>query len=173
MVGDGDELALRERGADGASSVGDDEVVAHFATVANGDPTGVPQAEFCWARLRELETARGFISASGQKLDLNMPIPPITPDPPKKMMVQKVQETVERLKKMYNSLPKCSAFVVYSGTGDPRRWRRMEDVQKRFKEEYKVKKWDELSVRWTDTEDQALRREYAVARAGVGFMVVK
>jgi RNA exonuclease 1 len=152
----------------------DDEVVKHFSTVANGDElAGISKVDFCWARLRELETARGFIPPSGQKQDLSVPIPPIAPDPPKKVLAQKVEETVKRLREMYDSLPKCSAFVVYSGTGDPRRWRRLEEVQKRFKEEYKVKKWDELSVKWTDTEDQALRKEFAVARGGVGFIVVK
>lgn len=152
----------------------DDEVVDQLATVVNGDElAGIPRCDFIWGRLRSLEAARGFLPKSGEKQDLDIPIPPIHQDPPKKELAAKVEETVARIRKVYESLPKCSALVVYSGTGDPRRWRRMEEVQKRFKEEYKVKKWDELSVQWTDTEEQKLREEFKEARRGVGFMVVK
>jgi RNA exonuclease 1 len=48
----------------------------------------------------------------------------------------------------------------------------MQELQKRFKEEYKVKKWDELSVRWTDVEERKLRAACDVARRGVGFITV-
>jgi RNA exonuclease 1 len=46
-------------------------------------------------------------------------------------------------------------------------------MQSTFKREYKVKKWDQLSVKWTDTEEQALRRAVAGAREGVAFVGVK
>jgi RNA exonuclease 1 len=49
----------------------------------------------------------------------------------------------------------------------------MNELQKRFKEEYKVRKWDQLSVQWTDAEEQKLRASLQTARSGVGFMVVK
>jgi RNA exonuclease 1 len=46
-------------------------------------------------------------------------------------------------------------------------------MQAQFKREYQIKKWDQLSVQWTDTEKQALKRALAVARDGVGFIAVK
>jgi RNA exonuclease 1 len=46
-------------------------------------------------------------------------------------------------------------------------------MQQQHKREYRIKKWDELSVKWTDTENQQLRKAVTVARAGVGFMTVK
>jgi RNA exonuclease 1 len=49
----------------------------------------------------------------------------------------------------------------------------MQDLQRRFKQEYKVKKWDQLSVKWTDVEDQKLRKACDKARKGVGFIAVK
>ncbi|KAL0257255.1 hypothetical protein SLS55_008065 [Diplodia seriata] len=84
-----------------------------------------------------------------------------------------VQKTAQRLKEMYDELPPCTAFMVYSGSGDPREVTRLQEMKKQFHKEYKVKKWDEISVKWTDTEDQALRQACKRAREGVGFVVVK
>ncbi|OJD30940.1 exonuclease [Diplodia corticola] len=84
-----------------------------------------------------------------------------------------VRKTTQRLKEMYDSLPPCTAFVVYSGSGDPREVTRLQELKKQYYREFKVKNWDENSVKWTDTEDQALRRACIRAREGVGFVVVK
>jgi RNA exonuclease 1 len=52
---------------------------------------------------------------------------------------------------------------------------RLQAVQARFRKEYNTpgSKWDELSVQWTDKEDQALRRAVRAARSGIGFIGVK
>ena len=50
---------------------------------------------------------------------------------------------------------------------------RLQAMQQQFKREYKTKKWDELSVKWTDTEEQELKQAAKDARAGIGFMSVK
>lgn len=50
---------------------------------------------------------------------------------------------------------------------------RLQAMQTQFKKEYKVKKWDQLSVKWTDTEEQALKKAVREARNGVAFMGVK
>jgi RNA exonuclease 1 len=70
-------------------------------------------------------------------------------------------------------LPPCTAFIIYSGSGDPREMSRLQTMQATFKREYKIKKWDELSVKWTDVEEQALKKAAKVARDGVGFVGVK
>jgi RNA exonuclease 1 len=78
-----------------------------------------------------------------------------------------------RVKAIYDSLPPCTAFIVYSGSGDPREMSRLQQVQQTFKREFKVKKWDQLSVKWTDVEEQELKRAARRARNGVGFVCVK
>ncbi|TVY82208.1 putative exonuclease, partial [Lachnellula suecica] len=82
-------------------------------------------------------------------------------------------DLTNRIHKIYDALPPCTAFIVYSGSGDPREMNRLQAMQMQFKREYKVKKWDELSVKWTDTEEQALKRAARIARDGIGFMTVK
>ena len=50
---------------------------------------------------------------------------------------------------------------------------RLQEQHRQFKKEFKVKKWSELSVKWTDDEQQALRREADKARRGMGLVCVK
>lgn len=73
---------------------------------------------------------------------------------------------------VYHSLPPCTAFIVYSGSGDPREMSRYQSMQQQFKREYKVRKWDDLTVKWTDDEEQALKRSVSVARNGIGFITI-
>ena len=80
---------------------------------------------------------------------------------------------ISRLKRIHDSLPPCTAFIVYSGSGDPREMSKLQAMQTQFKKEYKIKKWDQLSVKWTDTEEQALKRAVREARNGIAFMSVK
>ncbi|KAH8674528.1 hypothetical protein BGZ60DRAFT_372609 [Tricladium varicosporioides] len=79
-----------------------------------------------------------------------------------------------RLHSIYNRLPPCTALILYSGSGDPREMSRLQAMQQQFKREYKIKKWDELSVKWTDIEEQALKKAARRAREdGVGFLTIK
>jgi len=156
----------------------DPQVTAAVTRCAAGDPSGtvdgLPAMDFTWARLRTLEIARSFSGGStGGSVDIDGPLPEVVRDPPKEVLIESLAETVKRIKEVYEALPKCTAFVVYSGSGDPRKWRCMNELQKRFKEEYKVRKWDQLSVQWTDAEEQKLRASLQTARSGVGFMIVK
>ena len=84
-----------------------------------------------------------------------------------------VSKTIERIGQIYDALPRCTAFIVYSGTGDPREIRRLQAMQQQYRREYATKNWDDLSVKWTDTEVQALSKACQEARNGVGFIVVK
>jgi RNA exonuclease 1 len=161
--------------ATAAIACGDDaEVVAAVRKCSAGDPSGIPQMDFTWARLRALETARGFTQdRPPSAIDIDGPLPEVVRDPPKEELIRCVQSTVQSIKEVYDGLPQCTAFIVYSGTGDPRKWRQMNELHRRFKEEYKVRRWDEVGVKWTDDEEQGLRRSLKAARRGVGFMVVK
>ncbi|KAF2099422.1 hypothetical protein NA57DRAFT_65501 [Rhizodiscina lignyota] len=144
----------------------------------------VPEVDFVWARLRELEAIRGWWNTSksadvdqlrsdaiaNSSHDENVDT---TKEVSKSDLSSAVARTVDRIKAIYAGLPKCTAFVVYTGTGDPRETSRLQALQQQFRKEYQIKKWDELSVKWTDVEEQELRRAVREARAGLGFVVVK
>jgi RNA exonuclease 1 len=100
-------------------------------------------------------------------------LPPPTTLDPSTSLTTATAELTRRIKKIYDALPPCTAFVVYSGSGDPREMSRLQAMQTQFKREYKIKKWDELSVKWTDTEEQALKRAVRAARDGIAFVGVK
>ncbi|KAL1839351.1 hypothetical protein VTJ49DRAFT_1619 [Mycothermus thermophilus] len=80
-----------------------------------------------------------------------------------------------RLQRIHAALPPCTALIVFSGSGDPREMSRLQALHAQFRREYNTpgSKWDQLSVQWTDKEDQALRRAVRAARCGIGFIGVK
>ncbi|KAK6330326.1 hypothetical protein TWF730_004819 [Orbilia blumenaviensis] len=163
----------------------DDDVINNVLKAVNGDiTTGIAPVDFTWSQLRDLNTSRGW-NNSYQKFitDLNTTLitptsPPITiPEKPIPVsgpeLGEVVSKTVERIKRLYDGLPKCSVLVVYGGTGDPVEMGRLNALQALYRKEFKVKKWDECSVKWTDTEEQALRRAIGEARKGVALLAVK
>ena len=93
--------------------------------------------------------------------------------PPPPTLSTKLTTTISHITRIHGSLPPCTLLIVYSGTGDPREVGRLQKMQTQYRKEFKVKKWDELSVKWTDDEEQALRRAVEGARWGVGFVGVK
>ncbi|ATZ57568.1 hypothetical protein BCIN_15g01320 [Botrytis cinerea B05.10] len=79
----------------------------------------------------------------------------------------------QRIHKIYQALPPCTAFIIYSGSGDPKEMVRYQKMKQQFQHEYKTVKWDQLSVKWTDVEEQAMSKAADKARNGVGFIGVK
>jgi RNA exonuclease 1 len=98
--------------------------------------------------------------------------PPVNLDPSTNLDFA-ATDLARRIGQVHAALPPCTAFIVYSGSGDPREMSRLQAMQTQFKKEYKIKKWDQLSVKWTDVEEQALRKAVKVARDGVAFIGVK
>ncbi|MCJ1395699.1 hypothetical protein MMC18_008585 [Xylographa bjoerkii] len=150
----------------------DEEVVAGVKRAVLGDDDGaiIPGGgvDFTFARLRALENLRGWSNDNRNPASSNAPIP----EPSLAAMSSAVSQTVQNIVSIHASLPPCTLFIVYSGTGDPKEMGRLQEMQRRFKREYAIKKWDELSVRWTDVEEQALRRACVKARQGVGFVTI-
>ena len=142
------------------------------------------KADFVWARLRELELARGWwddaktadveqIRQSAlQRLGL-LKDGEDEVEVKGRKLGEAVSRTVNHITQIYDSLPRCTALIVYSGTGDPREIRRLQAMQQQYRREYATKNWDNLSVKWTDTEVQALSQACQDARNGIGFIVVK
>jgi RNA exonuclease 1 len=154
----------------------DADVVAGIKRALAGDETGqtMPKdgVDFIWARMRELEARQGWWNRS-KSTDAESLRDSTTTSSSEKPLADVVAQTSKYIREVYEALPPCTAFIVYSGSGDPRELAEMQDLQRRFKQEYKVKKWDQLSVQWTDVEDQKLRKACDKARKGVGFIAVK
>lgn len=171
----------------------DDDVVRAISRVVNGDVDGkmVPGGgvDFVWARLRELESFQGWCNnnreyASVDKLHqghgenaspiaTNEPQSPLEQDTTTPTLHSTLTSTVTNIQRIHASLPPCTLLILYTGTADPRDVGRLQKLQQQFRKEFKVKKWDQLSVKWTDAEEQALRKAVEKAREGVGFLCVK
>lgn len=153
----------------------DSEVVNGVRRAVVGDEDGrvIPGGgvDFTWARFRELETLRGWANDNRNPGNNTNSTPVAEPEP--SALSATVARTITHIKAVYDMLPPCTLLIVYSGTGDPRPLAQYQEMQKRFKEEYKIKKWDQLSVKWTDREEQAINYACRTARSGVGFVVVK
>jgi RNA exonuclease 1 len=207
----------------------DEEIATAVIRAVNGDVDGkvVPGGgvDFTWARLRELETFRGWCkihnrdntmvdkrhvamppraSTSGLTVEETEPqsqappqqrdavidtsnpfeVPKPTPGRPSELqrppstptsptLQSTISFTISHIHKIHSNLPPCTLFIVYTGTGDPREVSRLQTMQQQYRREFKVKKWDDLSVKWTDDEEQALKRAVERAREGLAFMCVK
>ncbi|KAK4197826.1 putative RNA exonuclease 1 [Triangularia verruculosa] len=159
----------------------DAEVEAGIIRAVKGDPDGleVPGGgvDFVWARMRELEFLQGWANRNrpgttvDEKTDKNAGAD--------KNGASSLKECLDalsqRLQRIHAALPPCTLFMVVSGTGDPREMSRLQSMHSQFKKEYNTpgSKWDQLSVKWTSEEEDALRKAVKVARAGVGFLAVK
>jgi RNA exonuclease 1 len=167
----------------------DDDVVDAIDNVLKGNAVGKEGAtvkvDFIWARLRELELARGWWDDAKtadveairqnalQRIGLSREDTDGDVEVKGPELGDAVARTVKHIMQIYESLPRCTAFIVYSGTGDPREIRRLQAMQQQYRREYQTKNWDNLSVKWTDTEIQALSKACQEARNGVGFIAVK
>jgi RNA exonuclease 1 len=182
----------RGHGSQASISIGcksDDEVVKAIDDVLKGNAAGKEgttiNVDFIWARLRELELSRGWWDDAKtadvetirqnalQRIGLAREDTDVDIEVKGSELGNAVSRTVKHIEQIYESLPRCTAFIVYSGTGDPREIRRLQAMQQQYRREYQTKNWDNLSVKWTDTEMQALSKACQDARNGVGFIAVK
>jgi RNA exonuclease 1 len=185
-------------GSQAAVAIGcdnDEEVVAGVERAICGDEANprIPAGgvDFAWARLRELEVLRGWCNRRPDPNNANESttiIPPpeettpttsgssssSTTNPSTSTLAATVSRTVSNIRQIYDSLPACTLFMVYSGTGDPREVSRLQALHKTYRNEFQSRKpWDQLSVKWTDVEEQALKKACERAREGCGFLCIK
>lgn len=159
---------------DGAAKEGKDaeDGVANSQATAQSIPAG--GVDFVWGRLRDLEALRGW----------NNPPPATSESAPSQgttnesagspeTLHQVASRTLSRLLTLYAALPPRTLLITYSGTNDMRPVLQLQQLHTQYRKEFKVKKWDELSVKWTDVEEQQLRSAVDVARKGVGILAVK
>ena len=156
----------------------DAEIVAGVKRAVLGDEDGsyIPGGgvDFTWARFQELAAFRGWWNDNRRSFTDHNPQDslPTSTDSPSLTLAESVAKTVSNIKAVRDLLPPCTLLVLYSGTGDPREMARLQEMQRTFKREYAVKKWDELSVKWTDAEEQALKMACRKARDGLGFLTI-
>lgn len=148
----------------------DDSAVEKEATVATTEES-IAQDE---------RTKKTGVPTGGEAKGLDIkeipaekPVDATAEGPTTSELAEAVRKTTNRIKEIYDSLPPCTAFIIYSGSGDPREITRLQQMNQQFKREYRIKNWDHLSVKWTDTEEQMMKKACKKAREGVGFVVVK
>ncbi|KAH7137274.1 hypothetical protein B0J13DRAFT_559380 [Dactylonectria estremocensis] len=161
----------------------DEDVTTNVIRAVKGDADGLEirggGVDFVWARMRELEALQGWWNRNRVDNSSSDGGPPEdevnNTRKGKSVLEQALARLTERLTRIHESLPPCTAFILYSGSGDPREMSRLQQVQAKWRKEYNTpgKKWDELSVKWTDVEEQALKAAVRRARSGIGFVNVK
>ena len=170
---DDDVVAGVKRVVCGASGPGftDDEV--RKAVLEEIPRAGV---DFTWGRLRELEALRGWWNTSKsaeQSERLAKTLHQTDGELSTEALAAATAKTVRNIREIWEALPPKTAFIVYTGSGDPKELRRLSEMQSQFKKAYQTLKWDELPVQWTDVEEQAIKQAALKARAGAGFVAVK
>ncbi|KAF2442172.1 hypothetical protein P171DRAFT_433729 [Karstenula rhodostoma CBS 690.94] len=153
-----------------------------LSDLAVGKNGTTEQVDFVFARLRELELVRGWWDdgraseeakarrrAALERLGLASDR---DEEVSEEALGKEVSKTVSNIVQIYDSLPPCTALIVYSGTGDPRDVRRLRQLHEQHRNEYRTQNWDSIS-KWGSDEDEELSRAVRRARNGVGFMVVK
>jgi RNA exonuclease 1 len=147
------------------------------SSASTTDVTHSKTPTFLWASLHSVEHARGWFRTSeaqfntpqrGGKLNDASPIYASEAD-----LDAAVLETTERIASIYEALPPRTAFILYSGLDDTTEVKRYAQMHKQFQDEFKTKKWDELSVQWTAVEDDAKRAAFRKAIGGIGMVTVK
>ncbi|KAK0368837.1 exonuclease [Colletotrichum limetticola] len=163
----------------------DADVVNGVIRAVKGDPDGLEipggGVDFVWGRMRELEALQGWWNKNRvESVSSDGGPPPLDKTQFQgKLGGSPLEQCLARLsvslQAIHESLPPCTAFIVYTGSGDPREMSRLQAIHTQWKREYNTpgKKWDQLSVKWTDEEEQALRRAVIKARQSIGFIGVK
>lgn len=161
----------------------DDEIVDGLRKATSKNEEGGHAAGFTWGRLRDMEAVRGWNKPKPEAAEPKAAAPEGEPSNgnsnhnPEAEAQAKVDtailKTIDRLVKIYEALEPSTLVMIYPGPGDMREVLRLQELQRQYKREFKVKKWDELSVKWTDDEEQALRKAFNQARAGWALVCVK
>ncbi len=146
--------------------------------------------DFIWANFLELGNARGWsksqIPSPNAANGGNMPQESTATADDEDSLAEQEQDiintsniasavttTVERITRVFDALPPKAVLIVYSGGGEPHELARLHAMHTQFRREYTVKKWDQLSVQWTDVEEQQLKEACRHTRMGIGFVSVK
>jgi RNA exonuclease 1 len=115
---------------------------------------------FVWSKMKDVETAARWKEYDSDEV-------------PSTEMEPVLLQLDANLKKLWEKLPQCTALIVITGSGDPREMSRLFSKRRTYETELKVKKWDDIEVKWMDTDVQAYTLAVDKARTGLGFVAIK
>ncbi|WBW74221.1 3'-5'- exoribonuclease Rex1 [Schizosaccharomyces osmophilus] len=147
----------------------DDEIISAAVTLSD-------MHNFVWARLREVEqVAQWNVNRANQKQSngTDSDTSAGEQDNDEVNYSQALVHLNRRIRLLYDSLPSGTLFMIYTGTGNPIEMSRLNSIRQTFRKEYQTKKWDELSVQWTDEENAKLINSVENTRNGLSFFTVK
>ena len=113
------------------------------------------------------------IDATSNQPDLNPEKDALLGTLPRPTLQSTIASATSHICAIHKALPPCTLFIIYTGTGDRSEVVQLHKMQQQFRKEFKVKKWDDLTVKWTDDEEQALKAAVQKAREGMCLMCVK
>lgn len=145
----------------------DEEVTMKVVEAVGAGEDSGQKIGFIWGQLRDMEkpASKPPADQDGEEDGMDTAARANTKDVSR--------ATVARLRSIYQALPSSTVLMVYPGPGDMSEVHHLQDMNRQYKREFKIKKWDELSVQWTDTEAQALKSAFDVARQGWVLIGVK
>ena len=115
---------------------------------------------FVWSRMKEVENAAKWKDNDSVEVSTEEMEPVLTG----------FDENISRL---WEALPPCTALMVITGSGDPREMSRLHAKKRFYDSELRVKKWDDVTVKWMDEDQQAYALAVDKARTGLGFIAIK
>lgn len=115
---------------------------------------------FVWSKMKDLETTAKWKDYESLEVSEEEMEPALL----------RFDKNIHRL---WESLPPCTALMVITGSGDPREMSRLHAKRKLYDTELKEKKWDDVSVKWMDEDQQAYILAVDKARTGLGFVAIK
>lgn len=166
------------------------------AQVCEGLVENIDEYDFCWGRFKKLEYELGWnrrnkkpekkeekegddeeekeeTKEDKEEDKFDEKYDTTDPSTYPARLTETMAELNKQLQAIYDALPKRTAFVVFTGSGDPLDMLRLRQQKYDFNQEFKVKKWDELSIQWTDTEAQLLKKAAKKAKTGLSFIKIK
>jgi len=161
----GIDSAVVEYGTRGDAFYGDKVRICVSAESDEGAIDGILESiqtghGFVWSRLKDVENAAKWKdSCSSETTEEDM-----------EPALMRFDANIHRL---WEGLPPCTALMVVSGSGDPREMSRLFAKKKNYEAELKVKRYDDIQVKWMDEDQQAYTMAVDTARTGLGFINIK
>ena len=132
----------------------DEEVVDGIVEALNTDHG------FVWSKMKDLETVSKWKDVSSTEV-------------PPEELTPALQNFDNNMKRLWDSLPPCTALMVITGSGDPREMSRLFARRKEYEVNLKEKKWENIEVKWMDEDQQAYTLAVDKARTGLAFVAIK
>ncbi|PHH68583.1 hypothetical protein CDD80_7410 [Ophiocordyceps camponoti-rufipedis] len=158
----------------------DDDVTDAILRAVHGDADGkeirAGGVDFIWARMRELEVQLGWCNDGTTTTTTTTTAASNTSNQTPPPLQNTLTALTTRLTRIHASLPPCTGLILLSGSGDPRAMSRLQRQHARHRKEVNAQGPDdegEVPVKWTDEEQEALKRAVQVARSGIAFLGVK